>query len=318
MDHSLCALYLLHKGLNSHSETFNASDINIIYKVTSVFEYRSSSCHKYGDLSLDLFDGILPLPDDVPSCWLDMTKTYIHPSTSLHYYWGCGDSPCWKSFQAYMVCEYQLAIAWFHVLKVKVYDGYFRNVFGPQAPMEMMRKWLITTVTVWSNNKLLIINVCAVLVHRVGEWLLTSNSHGWWGFSFVQTCPLGLQRPPVDFMKSLMRVCWRDFLNVWHWTIAISTTCNVRRRIWRTVPLWSGYWDKHNWSWAVSPIYQQLKAEFYSATTQLTKQPHASNKLTRQSCFNRISVVLYSHQQCWDLAMHGLSLLRSPNISILD
>ena len=87
------------------------------------------------------------------SCWR-YDYTYIYPSTSLHY-WSCGDCPCWKSYQACIVCEDQLATAVFHVFKVPVYDGYFRNGFCPQVPMEMMGKWLVTTV--WSNNKLLAI-----------------------------------------------------------------------------------------------------------------------------------------------------------------
>ena len=85
-------------------------------------------------------------------CFLPHIEICMHPSTSLQY-WGCGDSPCWKSFQASIVCEYQLAIDWFLVFKVQVHDGYFCNGFGPQVPLEMMGKWLITTV--WSNNKLL-------------------------------------------------------------------------------------------------------------------------------------------------------------------
>ena len=57
---------------------------------------------------------------------------------------------------------------------------------------------------------------------------------------------------------------------------AISATCNVRRRIGRRVPPWSGYWDKHNWSWTVPSIYQQ-RLNFYSATTQLSAMLGFSN-----------------------------------------
>ena len=61
------------------------------------------------------------------------------------------------------------------------------------------------------------IHICAVLFHRVVEWLLTLYSHVWWGFSLAQPCPLGFQRPTPSshegFNGSLFAIWWSDFLN---------------------------------------------------------------------------------------------------------
>ena len=138
--------------------------------------------------------------------------------------------------------------------------------------------------------------------HRVGEWLLTFNSHVLWGFSFVQACPLGFQRPTRGFHEGFNGSLVKRFSQLIIMALDHSHQHNMQcQKEDRGEQCLYGQNIEIN-----TTDHEQFHPSINKASTSTQQQP------------NSLMLVIRWHHQCWDLAMDGLSLLRSPKICILD